>query len=78
MVEARSRIRRPKLRKPVANVGPFGTEERALATLVDRLVEAFDPEAVYLFGSRARGAHEQQLINHNEELRWHELRMTHC
>jgi predicted nucleotidyltransferase len=40
---------------PEPNHGPFGSEERALSALVDRLVQAFDPEAIYLFGSRARG-----------------------
>ncbi len=37
------------------NYGPFGTEQRALAVLRDRLVAALDPAAIYLFGSRGRG-----------------------
>ncbi len=37
------------------NYGPFGTEQRALAILRDRLVAALDPLAIYLFGSRGRG-----------------------
>ena len=43
------------MRLPKPNYGPFGSEERALSALVGRLVEAFDPDAIYLFGSRARG-----------------------
>ena len=43
------------MRLPKPNQGPFGSEERALSALIDRLVRAFDPEAIYLFGSRARG-----------------------
>jgi predicted nucleotidyltransferase len=31
------------------------TEARALAEIVARLVDAYDPERVYLFGSKARG-----------------------
>jgi uncharacterized protein len=44
-----------RLRAPSANYGVFGTEEAALSAIVARLVEALDPEAIYLFGSRARG-----------------------
>jgi predicted nucleotidyltransferase len=43
------------MRPPRPNYGSFGSEKRALSALVDRLVKAFDPEAIYLFGSRARG-----------------------
>jgi predicted nucleotidyltransferase len=43
------------MRSPKPNYGAFGSEERALSALVDRLVKAFDPEAIFLFGSRARG-----------------------
>jgi len=43
------------MRTPRPNYGRFGSEQRALSALVERLVEAFDPEAIYLFGSRARG-----------------------
>jgi uncharacterized protein len=43
------------MRPPKPNYGSLGSEKRALSALVDRLVEAFDPEAIYLFGSRARG-----------------------
>lgn len=42
---------------PPPNLGPFATEEHALAALRDRLVAALDPEAIYLVGSRARGDH---------------------
>ena len=43
------------MRTPSSNYGPFDSEQRTLAALVERLVEAFAPEAIYLFGSRARG-----------------------
>jgi len=43
------------MRAPKPNYGPYGSERRTLAALVERLVAAFDPEAIYLFGSRARG-----------------------
>ncbi len=43
------------LRPPAPNYGGFGTEEAALSALVARLVESLDPDAIYLFGSRARG-----------------------
>jgi len=32
-----------------------GTEDPALAEIVRRLVAAYEPERIYLFGSRARG-----------------------
>lgn len=38
-----------------ANIGPFQTEEQALGEVVRRLIAAHDPEAIWLFGSRARG-----------------------
>ena len=37
------------------NFGPFATEAEALEAVVSRIVGAVDPEAVWLFGSRARG-----------------------
>jgi predicted nucleotidyltransferase len=43
------------MRTPRPNYGPFGSEQRTLSALVDRLVAVFDPEAIYLFGSRALG-----------------------
>jgi predicted nucleotidyltransferase len=43
------------MRMPRPNYGRFGSEQRALSALVERLVDALDPEAIYLFGSRARG-----------------------
>jgi predicted nucleotidyltransferase len=43
------------MRTPRPNYGSFGSEQRTLSALVERLVAAFDPEAIYLFGSRARG-----------------------
>jgi len=36
-------------------VGVTPSQEAATAELVRRLVEAMDPERIYLFGSRARG-----------------------
>ncbi len=33
------------------------TDAKALAAIVARLVEAYDPDRVYLFGSKARGDH---------------------
>ena len=39
------------------NHGAFATEQEALDALVARLVEALDPQAIWLFGSRARGDH---------------------
>lgn len=41
----------------LANVGSYGTEKEALATVVKRIVSAVDPVSVWLFGSRARGQH---------------------
>jgi hypothetical protein len=40
---------------PRANTGRFPTVSEALDWLVQRLVEEFDPAAIWLFGSRARG-----------------------
>lgn len=37
------------------NRGPFGSEQEALEAVVARLAAHLDPEAIYLFGSRARG-----------------------
>ena len=37
------------------NKGPFRNEDEALAAVVDRLVSGLDPQAIWLFGSRARG-----------------------
>lgn len=38
------------------DVPPMAVEcDRILATIVERLVEAFEPDRVYLFGSQARG-----------------------
>ncbi|MGL5115699.1 MAG: nucleotidyltransferase domain-containing protein [Beijerinckiaceae bacterium] len=39
------------------NIGIFTDEEAALAGVVARLVEVLDPQAIWLFGSRARGDH---------------------
>ncbi|HZF34751.1 MAG TPA: nucleotidyltransferase domain-containing protein [Candidatus Angelobacter sp.] len=50
---AGSGSRRPAIARP--NCGTFGNEEAALAVVVTRLVETLDPEAIYLFGSRASG-----------------------
>jgi uncharacterized protein len=38
---------------------PHLTEEdtRALARIIERLIEAYEPERIYLFGSKARGDH---------------------
>lgn len=38
-----------------ANKGQFASESDALDAVVDRLVRAIDPSAIWLFGSRARG-----------------------
>jgi predicted nucleotidyltransferase len=38
------------------NRGPFPSEEDALKAVVGRLVDQLDPEAIYLFGSRASGS----------------------
>jgi predicted nucleotidyltransferase len=40
-----------------ANTGIFASEQEALDGLVQRLVSALDPMAIWLFGSRARGTH---------------------
>lgn len=45
----------PSLRRVRANYGSFGSEEVALAEIIRRLVEALDPQMIWLFGSRARG-----------------------
>ena len=37
------------------NRGDFDSEQAALQAVVGRLVDRLDPEAIYLFGSRARG-----------------------
>lgn len=42
---------------PRANIGIYANEDEALQGLVARLVSALDPEAIWLFGSRARGDH---------------------
>jgi uncharacterized protein len=39
------------------NTGRYASEEEALAAVVARLVEELDPQAIWLFGSRARGCH---------------------
>jgi hypothetical protein len=39
------------------NTGRYATEQEALDAVVDRLVQALDPKAIWLFGSRARGDH---------------------
>ena len=38
-----------------ANKGQFASERDALTAVVDRLVRAIEPSAIWLFGSRARG-----------------------
>ena len=40
-----------------ANTGCYGSEAQALDAVVARIVDQIDPEAVWLFGSRARGTH---------------------
>jgi predicted nucleotidyltransferase len=40
---------------PITNYGGHATADQALDEVVRRLVEALDPLAIYLFGSRARG-----------------------
>jgi uncharacterized protein len=42
---------------PRPNTGRYATEQEALDAVVARLVEALDPQAIWLFGSRARGDH---------------------
>jgi hypothetical protein len=39
------------------NTGRYATEQEALDAVVARLVEALDPQAIWLFGSRARSDH---------------------
>jgi predicted nucleotidyltransferase len=38
-----------------ANKGSYASESQALQAVVARIVEKVDPEAIWLFGSRARG-----------------------
>ena len=38
-----------------ANFGPFASEAEALRAVLTRIVGAVDPDAIWLFGSRARG-----------------------
>jgi hypothetical protein len=38
-----------------ANYGSFGSEDAVLAEIIRRLVEALDPQMIWLFGSRGRG-----------------------
>jgi predicted nucleotidyltransferase len=38
-----------------ANFGRFATEAEALNALAARIIDAIDPKAIWLFGSRARG-----------------------
>jgi predicted nucleotidyltransferase len=40
---------------PPPNKGKFASEAAALEAVVERLVRALDPAAIWLFGSRARG-----------------------
>jgi uncharacterized protein len=42
---------------PRPNVGNYPDEQAALDAVVARLVEALEPQAIWLFGSRARGTH---------------------
>src|SRR5262245_51504996 len=39
----------------ITNYGGHATADAALGEVIHRLVEALDPVAIYLFGSRARG-----------------------
>lgn len=39
------------------NIGIYASQDEALQGLVARLVAALDPQAIWLFGSRARGDH---------------------
>lgn len=41
----------------VANTGSYSSESEALQAVVHRIVDTIDPEAIWLFGSRARGTH---------------------
>lgn len=40
-----------------ANTGNYASETQALEAVVARIVDQVDPEAIWLFGSRARGTH---------------------
>lgn len=42
---------------PRPNIGIFANEDEALRGLVRRLADQLDPQAIWLFGSRARGEH---------------------
>ncbi len=42
------------------NIGIYASEDEALQGLVARLVSALDPQAIWLFGSRARGDHRPE------------------
>lgn len=44
---------------PDEPVGAFKSEEAALGFIRDRLVVSLQPEAIWLFGSRARGDHRR-------------------
>ena len=46
-----------KFNHPRPNTGIFASEDEALHGLVRRLAETLDPQAIWLFGSRARGDH---------------------
>jgi uncharacterized protein len=39
------------------NIGNYANEQAALNAVVSRLVAVLDPQAIWLFGSRARGDH---------------------
>lgn len=45
----------PDVREIAANTGIYRSESEALSAVVERIVSAIDPEAIWLFGSRARG-----------------------
>jgi hypothetical protein len=58
LTEGRSAATSPDTQTGVRpNHGPFATEQEALDALVERLVAALDPQAIWLFGSRARRDH---------------------
>jgi uncharacterized protein len=42
---------------PRPNIGNYADEQAALEAVVARLVAELDPQAIWLFGSRARGTH---------------------
>jgi uncharacterized protein len=48
---------KPAMTAIPANTGIYASEDEALQGLVERLVAALDPQAIWLFGSRARGDH---------------------